>query len=576
MKMKMRIVGLLCLLVAGFMLFGCNTVTTDTTTTTCPSTTTTGTGTTTSTSSTTTVTGVPPVSIYGTITGIVWGINGDPVAGVNVTGTSTSAATNASGWVSLSDVVANTREVISLSKVYYVSAYKVLSVATGEVTYFEAVMAEAPPARTIPTTIEATVSGETSSGITGEVIIPANSLIDSFGNLFTGEASIISTLFDPLGSLEAFPGVFVGLLTSGETVPIQTFGYLNLSMTDPSGNALGVRTGEAITVRMQMNLLLTLEAGLTMPMWYFNPATAQWIESGVATSDGSNLVGVITAPSTISFPNWWNFDRPFTGIAYVSGRVLNSDGLPVQNAEVFCQGNGWSSSVVTDALGNFSLISVLADVSASLFVTKSGQRTTSQIIGPYAAGSINDVGDITFASATLVQMTLTWGANPADLDSHLTIPGTVEGHRWHLYYSNRSSTSSLTWPKVNLDTDDTSSYGPEVVSIYNLYPGTYRYCVHHYSGSSDISSSGANVNLSVSTGGHAGTYNFLPPAGAVGDDDVWEVFDMTVDSSGLITSITTLGTYLNSVSASSHNSFSPNNEETVAYGISGSSVLTTK
>ena len=70
---------------------------------------------------------------------------------------------------------------------------------------------------------------------------------------------------------------------------------------------------------------------------------------------------------------------------------------------------------------------------------------------------------------------LTWGAEPRDLDSHL-----YDANDNHLYYGHREI------PGANLDTDDTSGYGPENVRIAFIAEGPsadhYEYKVRLFSG----------------------------------------------------------------------------------------------
>ncbi len=127
---------------------------------------------------------------------------------------------------------------------------------------------------------------------------------------------------------------------------------------------------------------------------------------------------------------------------------------------------------------------------------------------------------------------LTWGANPEDLDSHMTGPIT-EPSRFHIYYADKSSGGLC-----KLDVDDITSYGPETVTCPatntsgTLRPGVYRYGVHHYSGSSNIGASGANVRLEFANGT---VYTYTPPAtGWTGDNDFWTVFELTVFPNGSI------------------------------------------
>jgi len=53
--------------------------------------------------------------------------------------------------------------------------------------------------------------------------------------------------------------------------------------------------------------------------------------------------------------------------------------------------------------------------------------------------------------------------------------------------------------------------------------------VHHYSGSGTIATSGATVRLE---GGNGAVINYTPPAGFTGANDVWTVFELTINPDG--------------------------------------------
>lgn len=97
------------------------------------------------------------------------------------------------------------------------------------------------------------------------------------------------------------------------------------------------------------------------------------------------------------------------------------------------------------------------------------------------------------------RIVLTWGSNPSDLDSHLY--GTTNNYSFHVYYANRSF---INGGRIiaELDVDDTSSYGPETVTMTARVEdnGMYRYAVHDYSNrnsatSKALSLSGASVKV---------------------------------------------------------------------------------
>lgn len=130
------------------------------------------------------------------------------------------------------------------------------------------------------------------------------------------------------------------------------------------------------------------------------------------------------------------------------------------------------------------------------------------------------------------RIVLRWGAYPSDLDSHFN-GVTVDGYRDHIcYYDSWGYTG-------NLDTDDTSSYGPETVTVtdFDYLENGFTYSVHDYTnrmetGSTEMSNSGAYVELF-----QGGTLlrRWDIPTGRVGT--VWNVFSM--DKRGNIRNLNT-------------------------------------
>jgi len=103
------------------------------------------------------------------------------------------------------------------------------------------------------------------------------------------------------------------------------------------------------------------------------------------------------------------------------------------------------------------------------------------------------ISELTYQSgASDYKFILTWGQDPADLDSYLWTPD-IEGSTYQVWYGSRGS--ETTAPYAWLDVDDVTSYGPEVMTIVDLYPGTYIYAVNEYSGLGTITTSGAQVQV---------------------------------------------------------------------------------
>ncbi len=136
--------------------------------------------------------------------------------------------------------------------------------------------------------------------------------------------------------------------------------------------------------------------------------------------------------------------------------------------------------------------------------------------------------------STNMTITLTWNQYPYDLDGHLWLPA---AHPFHVHWNNKGSLSAF--PYTLQDVDDTSSYGPENISIKTFYPGTYLYAVYNWSGNSygTLGASGATVRV-YRNGALVRTFTVASASGTP-TDPWWRVFTY---SGSTITPINTLTT----------------------------------
>ena len=134
------------------------------------------------------------------------------------------------------------------------------------------------------------------------------------------------------------------------------------------------------------------------------------------------------------------------------------------------------------------------------------------------------------------RIVLTWGQYPEDLDSHLI--GEQPGSQFHIAYWDMDYYDGMGRHRANLDLDDTSSYGPETVTIYNGVDGVYTYAVRDFTNGGNASStalaaSGATVRV-YQEEGLVATYHV--PTRGVGF--VWTVFRLHQD--GTIETVNTV------------------------------------
>ncbi|QNU68623.1 cellulose binding domain-containing protein [Ruminiclostridium herbifermentans] len=166
--------------------------------------------------------------------------------------------------------------------------------------------------------------------------------------------------------------------------------------------------------------------------------------------------------------------------------------------------------IKTDINGAYSLIAESGNYTLEIIDDRSNldanvpRYITGTINVKILGGKIISNQDATitqqFKNSGMVRIVLTWGSQPTDLDSHLIGPS-KEGGLFHVYYYNKKYGEY-----VELDVDDTNSYGPETTTIYIPIDSdtNYSFFVHDYSNISNsasnaLSQSGATVKVYTGT-----------------------------------------------------------------------------
>lgn len=223
----------------------------------------------------------------------------------------------------------------------------------------------------------------------------------------------------------------------------------------------------------------------------------------------------------------------------ISGKVLDArTGEGIYDAQVQIVDLDLCTTTSSDGSYNFNSV---PPGTYGIVATKAGYYPSVQInvtvISEATAVDVNLVLSSILAS-TEYRIVLTWGENPRDLDSHLWTPP-IEGTSYHIAYYSMGDLDSP--PYAALDVDDVTSYGPETITITDVYSGTYTYAVKHYAGSGKITTSGAKVEV-YDDSGKIRTYEVDPNALCGGVDWYWTVFELD-GNSGAITTINTFNSY---------------------------------
>lgn len=470
----------------------------------------------------------------GSITGIVYRAGGLRLADATVTTGTRTTTTNEDGYFVLTAVAEGTR-VVGFARDGYMSTFRVAEVLAGQATHFgeenQVVLA------TIETeTVDGAAGGQvaTDDG-DGEVEFAADSFVDGAGNPYTDEVTVELNAMLPEDDdfYGTFPGEFAGVREDGTEVPFISYGFMNVQLLGADKAPLDLADGSTASLSLTISEEKAASAPATIPMWYFDEETGQWYEEGEATLDG-NVYSADVAHFTT-----WNWDLPLDDVCAITGSVVDEAGLPVANARVMSRGTEMAimDEAYTNAQGVFEVRAVRnnpTDVWAM-----SGSLVSDPVLVPVGDDCPVALDEPLVLDVPAYSISLTWGENPSDLDSHLLVPMTWDDgyDYYHIYFGNRGDLGDN--PYAALDTDDVTSFGPEIITGTRIYEGRYQYWVYNWSfGGSEganqsIRDSGATIQVEAGGGLWIWEAADLSLEGAP-EGGWWHVFDMVV-SGGAIT-----------------------------------------
>lgn len=189
-----------------------------------------------------------------------------------------------------------------------------------------------------------------------------------------------------------------------------------------------------------------------------------------------------------------NITNAITGEAIEGATVKFRKNSENQNGEYVQIVSGMDIELITDNDGQYYTAALPAG-NYTLEVFKDGFVTGyKNIISGNSDSCKNQNLSLTpILKDNEMRVVLTWGKNPRDLDSHMV--GTLtSGNLFHVYYGHKfqyDNNSEI----CNLDVDDTSSYGPETITLNMEGSQPYYYYIHHYGGKESISTSNAQIKI---------------------------------------------------------------------------------
>ncbi len=484
---------------------------------------------------------IPGPSGNGLLSGRVFDQHNQPLDGVAVAqvGGSASATSNADGYFALGELPAGDL-VLSLTRDGFVDQMRPVTVVAGVGNRLAVHLRALGATQAVDPTVANTVSDNG-----GAVILPAGSVVNSRGRQVAAEMIRVTvTTLRPsdVRYLDTFPGAFAGLRAASRQageVPLESFGVVDVRLRSLAGAELSLAAGATAEVLWPIDAAND-PGDQVVPIWTLDQETGVWHEEGFAIRDAAN--GVYRGEVSHFSP--WNLDRPLDQLATKQVQILVSE-LPVFGVPCRVRGAGWAFDGTTDETGTASIMVPADEAADVLYLDADNQwivAETQELMPPAGQVKVNrfEFDEGSNLAPNLFTVHLTWGEQPEDLDSNLTVPPNPP-HRTTRYQVWFAREGSLTGdPFAKLDTDDTTGFGPEIISARRGLPGVYRYTVHRFSDDGTLEASGAKVTLLL---GDGSVRTFQPPAQNPAGARYWAVFEVEVDAGGNLAALRELNVY---------------------------------
>lgn len=451
---------------------------------------------------------IPNGNVAGTATSAA---DAAPVANANVAvgSASTLSLSNGRWGLTLGD---GPRSVAAVRASGFVDNFRVFTVAGLPVNVPSPLV---PSASTTSVTL-ASGATVTQTGTAAQIVIPGNALTPPAGTTAAAAVDARITTIDFSRNLNVVPGDFTALDAMSNPVPIETFGVVAISAADASGARYTLSAGQTAPLRIPAFTRGVALPG-TLPLMYFDEAAGRWMQTNrTATLNSGYYEG------NVDRLGYWAAAQQLPTVT-MTGCVRDPADQPVANARVILEGVDYNASATAQTAADGSFTVRVRTGGAATVTAQAGGAVSNTVALTSSQTSANFALTPclrTSGSVSGLSIKLTWGAAPADLDSHLFTPSGAQ-----VFFASRGSLTQA--PHAALDVDDVTGFGPEVVTISRLYPGTYRYAVYNYSNTFGPGMTGSPARVELTRAGF--TTSYAPPAGE-GSNRWWVLFEVVVDN----------------------------------------------
>ncbi len=261
------------------------------------------------------------------ISGKIYDENGNVLNGATVLSGDNQATTDSSGQFNINvDTIIGNRYVLRIKKDGYFD--RIYSKMVSDTMGYPIQLIKKEPSKFV--TLKKFNANE---GIIIEVngatvTIPESSLAKNDGSDYNGTVDISVVFLSPTESpaMEPLmPGAdLMAIANDGDTVPLISYGMVNVEMSDEDGNPLQLKDGCEAYLKYPAPEGFTVHD--TIPLWYFNEENGLWVEDGYSVKHDDEYVG------SVKHFTWWNCDIKLSNGAKIRCRLKN---YPYNNASIY-------------------------------------------------------------------------------------------------------------------------------------------------------------------------------------------------------------------------------------------------
>lgn len=261
------------------------------------------------------------------ISGKIYDENGNVLNGATVLSGNNQATTDSSGHFNINvDTIIGNRYVLQIKKDGYFD--RIYSKMVSDTMNYPIQLIKKEPSKFVTLKKFNANEGVIIEVNGATVTIPESSLAKNDGSDYNGTVDISVVYLSPTESpaMEPFmPGAdLMAIANDGDTVPLISYGMVNVEMSDEDGNPLQLKDGCEAYLKYPAPEGFTVHD--TIPLWYFNEENGLWVEDGYSVKHDDEYVG------SVRHFTWWNCDIKLSNGAKIRCRLKN---YPYNNASIY-------------------------------------------------------------------------------------------------------------------------------------------------------------------------------------------------------------------------------------------------